>query len=102
MKRTYWYNPETKQMEEITRQPREVIHGTIWGPEMLERFRKEGLCPMDDFKETWAKADIERKRLRGELPPTPEMRRERREQISDAIDRVRAGYKPNRRPMWED
>jgi hypothetical protein len=102
MKRSYRYNEETQQMEEITREPREVIHGTVWGREMLDRFRREGLCPMSDFKDTWAKADIERKRIRGELPPTPQMREERRQKISEAIDKVRAGYRPNRRPMLED
>ena len=101
-RRIYRYNEETKQLEEITEQPREIIHGTVWGRDMLDKFRREGLCPMDDFKETWAKAEVERKRIRGELPPTPQMREERRRQISDAIDRVRAGYRPNRLPMLED
>ncbi len=100
MKRTYWYNPETKEVEEITER-REVIHGTIWGREMLDRFRREGLCPVDDFKDTWAKKETERKRIRGELPETPQMREERRQRISDSIDKVRAGYKPKRMP-WLD
>ena len=100
-RRIYRYNEETKQLEEITEQPREVIHGTVWGRDMLDKFRREGLCPIDDFKETWAKAEVERKRIRGELPPTPQMREERRRQLSDAYDKVKAGYRPTRRP-WLD
>jgi hypothetical protein len=98
MRRTYRWNEETQALEEISA-PRD---GVVYGKDLLDKFRREGLCPMDDFKDTWEKAETERKRLRGELPPTPAMREERRQQISDAIDRVRAGYKPNRRPMLED
>ena len=103
MKRTYWYNPETKQVEEITRGPAvEWINtGIRYGPEELARMKREGLVPPSDFTETWAKAETERKRLRGELPPTPQMREERRRQISEAIDKVRAGYKPRRRESLE-
>jgi len=98
MRRVYRFNPDTKQVEEISA-PKD---GVVYGKELLEKFRREGLCPIDDFKDTWEKADIERKRLRGELPPTKAMREERRQHISDAIDRVRAGYKPTRLPMLED
>ena len=101
MRRTYRYNEETKQLEEITEQPREVVHGTVWGRDMLDKFRREGLCPIDDFKDTWAKKETERKRIRGELPPTPQMREERRQRIADAYDKVKAGYKPKRMP-WLD
>ncbi len=101
-KRTYWWNPETKALEELTNEPPEIIHGTVWGREMLDRFRREGLCPMDDFKETWAKKDIERKRIRGELPPTPQMREERRRALADAYDKVKAGYRPTRLPWLKD
>ena len=97
MRRTYRFNPETKQVEEIPTKR----DGVVYGKDLLDKFRREGLCPMDDFKETWEKAEIERKRVRGELPPTPQQREERRRQISDAIDKVRAGYRPTRRP-WQD
>ena len=100
-RRVYRYNEETKQLEEITEQPREVVHGTVWGRDMLDKFRREGLCPIDDFKDTWAKKETERKRIRGELPPTPQMREERRQRIADAYDKVKAGYKPKRMP-WLD
>jgi len=98
MRRTYRWNPETQSLEEISSRK----DGVVYGKELLEKFRREGLCPVDDFKDTWEKAETERKRLRGELPPTPAMREERRRQISDAIDRVRAGYRPTRLPMLED
>jgi hypothetical protein len=98
VRRTYRINPETMELEEITRQPVEWLHtGIRYGSEELARMKREGLVPPSDFKETWARAEVERKRLRGELPPTPAMREERRQQISDAIDKVRAGYKPRRR-----
>ncbi len=97
MKRTYRINPETLELEEIPSRR----DGVVYGKDLLDKFRREGLCPMDDFKDTWAKADTERKQIRGELPPTPQMREERRRQISDAIDKVRAGYRPTRRP-WLD
>lgn len=102
MKRSYRINPETLELEEITRQPMEWVHGgERYGRETLDKMKREGLVPPSDFTETWAKAETERKRLRGELPPTPEMREERRRQISEAIDKVRAGYKPRRRESLE-
>ena len=100
-KRTYWWNPETQQIEEITEQPREVVHGTVWGGTCWTSSEREGLCPIDDYKDTWAKKETERKRIRGELPPTPQMREERRQRIADAYDKVKAGYKPKRMP-WLD
>ncbi len=93
MKRCYRYNEETKEMEEIPSRR----DGVVYGKELLDKFRREGLCPMDDFKDTWEKAETERKRIRGELPPTPQMREERRQRISDAIDKVKAGYRPPKR-----
>jgi hypothetical protein len=59
--------------------------------------KQDGLGAPSDFAQTWAKAETERKRLRGELPPTPQMREERRQKISEAIDKVRAGYRPPKR-----
>ncbi len=98
MKRTYRINPETLELEEITRQPIEWLNtGVRYGSETLAEMKQKGLVPPSDFANTWANAETERKRLRGELPPTPEMRRERRERISEAIDKVRAGYRPPRR-----
>jgi hypothetical protein len=97
-KRTYRINPETLELEEITRQSIDWLNtGVRYGRETLDQMKREGLVPPSDFKETWAAKEVERKRLRGELPPTPEMRRDRRQQISDAIDRVRAGYRPPKR-----
>ena len=98
MRRCYRYNEETKQMEEIPSRR----DGVVYGKELLEKFRREGLCPVDDFKDTWEKAETERKRLRGELPPTKEMREERRRALVESYERVRSGYRPNRRPMLED
>jgi hypothetical protein len=103
MKRTYRINPETLECEEITAQSVEWLNtGIRYGSETLGEMKRKGLVPPSDFAEHWAKAETERKRLRGELPPTSAMREERRRQISEAIDKVRAGYKPNRRPMLED
>jgi hypothetical protein len=102
MRRTYRINPETLECEEITDRPTEwIIGGERYGSETLGDMRKKGLVPPSDFTETWAKAETERKRIRGELPPTPQMREERRQQLSDAIDRVRAGHKPRRRESLE-
>ena len=98
MRRCYRYNEETKQMEEIPSRK----DGVVYGKDLLEKFRREGLCPVDDFKDTWEKAETERKRLRGELPPTKEMREERRRALVESYERVRSGYRPNRRPMLED
>lgn len=98
MKRSYRVNPETLELEEITAQPIEWLNtGVRYGSETLAEMKRNNLVPPSDFKESWAKADIERKRLRGELPPTGEMKRERRQQISEAIDKVRAGYRPPKR-----
>lgn len=94
MKRTYRINPETQALEELTDTLPEVLHGERYGREVLDEMKRKGLVPPSDFKETWARAEIERKRLRGELPPTPQQREERRRQLSDAIDKVRAGYRP--------
>jgi hypothetical protein len=97
VKRTYRINPETLELEEITAQPIDWINsGVRYGPEVLAEMKAKGLVPPSDFKETWEKAAIERARLRGQLPPTPAMREERRQLISEAIDKVRAGYKPRR------
>jgi hypothetical protein len=102
MKRTYRVNPETLEVEEITYQPMEwTLGGERYGCEVLDEMKRTGLVPTLDFKETWAKKEVELKRLRGELPPTPQMREERRQNLSDAIDRVRAGYKPRRLPMLD-
>ncbi len=102
MRRTYRINPETLECEEITELPIEWRNcGERYGSETLGEMKRKGLVPPSDFTETWAKAETERRRLRGELPPTPQMREERRQQLSDAIDRVRAGYKPRRRESLE-
>ncbi len=98
MKRVYRVNPETLELEEITHPSMDWINsGTRYGAEVLAEMKKQGLVPPSDFKDTWEKKETERKRLRGELPPTPQMREERRQKISEAIDRVRAGYRPPKR-----
>ena len=98
MKRTYRYNTETKEMEEITREPIEWrIGGERYGSETLAEMKRKNLVPPSDFKDTWAKAEIERKRLRGELPETTQMKEARRRDVMDAMAKVRAGYKPRRR-----
>lgn len=98
MKRTYWWNPETQAMEEITdRPPVEWLNtGIRYGSETLAKMKREGLAPMEDFKETWAKAETERARIRGALEPTPEMKAERRRSIAEAFAKYQAGYRPQR------
>lgn len=105
MKRTYWYNPDTQQVEEVT--PGVAVEwvntGIRYGPETLARMKREGLAPMEDFKETWAKAETERKRIRGELPPSPEMKAERRQSVAEAFQKYQAGYRPPKRDnSWLD
>ena len=98
MKRTYRINPETLQLEEITAVPVEWrIGGTRYGSETLGEMKRKGLVPPSDFTETWAKAEAERKRLRGELPETSAMREDRRAYVREALEKVRAGYKPPKR-----
>lgn len=99
MKRTYRWNPETREIEEITSRPSvEWINtGIRYGSETLAKMKREGLVPPEDFKETWAKAETERKRLRGELPPSPEMREERRRSVAEAFAKYEAGYRPPKR-----
>ncbi len=98
MKRSYRWDAERQEMVEITAQPIEWLNtGTRYGSETLAEMRAKGLVPPSDFTETWAKAEVERKRLRGELPPTPQMREERRQQVAEAMRKVQAGYRPHKR-----
>lgn len=86
------------QLEEITREPIEwVLGGIRYGRETLDEMKRKGLVPPSDFKEHWAKAETERKRLRGELPETTAMREERSSQVREAFEKVRAGYRPQKR-----
>lgn len=98
MKRTYRINPETLELEEITPQSVAWVNtGIRYGSETLAEMKKKGLVPPSDFKEHWARAETERKRLRGELPETTAMREERTSQVREAFEKVRAGYRPQKR-----
>lgn len=97
MKRTYRINPETLELEEIGTLP-EWIHGGIrYGRETLDEMKRKGLVPPTDFEQTWAAKETERKRLRGELPETTAMREERTKHVREALEKVRAGYRPQKR-----
>lgn len=104
MKRTYWWNPETKQIEEITRgvAVEWVNTGIRYGRETLDKMKREGLTPMEDWTNTWAAKERERKGLNGQDTPTPEQKSERRRSVAEAMEKVRAGYKPRRIPMLDD
>ena len=97
MKRSYRWNEETKQLEELDAPVEWINTGIRYGSDTLADMKRQNLVPPSDFKETWARAEIERKRLRGELPETTAMREARRKDVMDAIAKVRAGYKPRRR-----
>ena len=99
MKRVYRWNPDTQEVEEITAAPAAewLNTGVRYGRETLDKMKREGLCPPEDYKETWAKAELERKRLRGEEPPTPEMKEERRRSVAEAFAKYEAGYRPPKR-----
>ncbi len=63
MKRTYRYNKETKQVEEITDQHQDWINtGVRYGSETLAEMRARNLVPPTDFKEHWAKSEAEKAR----------------------------------------
>jgi hypothetical protein len=60
--------------------------------------RQNGLCLLDDYKETLPKKEKERAaRIEGEADVG-----ERTNQIREAVERLRAGYKPNRAPTHLD
>jgi hypothetical protein len=95
MKRTFVYRDG--EMVEVTEAAVEWLHtGTRFGAEKLAEMKRKGLVPPSDFTETWARKAAEREaiRLHG---GTPEMKRERLQDIQESTQRVRAGYKPNRR-----
>jgi hypothetical protein len=99
MKRVYRWNPDTCQLEEITSTPAvEWLHGGVrYGRETLDKMKREHLTPMEDWTNTWAAKEKERKQLRGELPESPVMRQERRQSVAEAFERVRAGHRPIKR-----
>jgi hypothetical protein len=95
MKRTYWWNPETQQMEEITRQPVEWrIGGERYGSETLAEMRKQNVVPPSDFTNHWAKKANETERIHrlgnGDMS---QLRRNEtvRRQIAEAIRSPRRG-----------
>ena len=107
MSRSTWkYNPETREVECVADDGSlavEWLHtGVRFGRDLLDKFRREGLVPMDDYKETWAKAEKERERIRGLRAETPEQKLARRRDVQEAIQKLNAGYRPHRPIMEED
>ncbi len=118
MSRTrYWFNPETKEMQDHPYHPPEeriglqlvtdswyegarAPDGTDIGSRTKHRnyLKATGLAVADDYKETWAKAEAVREAKRkGEHEPT---NRALREKIEHSIYKVRNGYRP-KLPKWE-
>lgn len=82
-------------MERIDEPVEWVINGVRYGSDALAEMKRNGWVPPSDFKEHWEKAAAERERLyhlgNGD---TRYVRRDEnlRQQISDAIEAVKAGY----------
>lgn len=77
-RRTYVYDPDLKEMVEVVREAPTVVHApVVWGDiqpfrsqvngmvisdrgQLRRHYKRHGVAPSDDFKETWAKARTER------------------------------------------
>lgn len=97
-KRTYRWNPETQQIEEITGRRDEWINtGVRYGSETLQHMRDNGLVPPTDFTNHWDKADAERARkakLASGDTSAVRPNAERKQQIAEAVRAIRSGYRP--------